>query len=611
LKKKREGPKSPERVRSPHKTDGLRGASNPGASDSRNSAECAAPEASRIPIRGDKEAEPGAPDDRLWYEKASLLKIAALAAALGVATWLLVPFLLPSKLPEDFPRLPDLGTVSPAVRAALQDADREARRRPGSAAAVGKLGMAYHANSFGEQAVGAYRIAARLAPGDYRWAHAQAVLAEENGNNQEQWRLLQQILRLQPRHALSLLKTADFHFKVDRLEEAAHYYEMAAGEPGKEVRLQAAFGLGRVAARRRDWAKVIEYAAPLSRAYPNLRPPYDLLEEAYEALGQPDKAAEARQGAALAGLKVVPPPDDPLSEELTGLCFSSTRLLKQAGVLSRTGRFDRAIEVARRAISVDSADADARSFLAQTLLSFYGDKPDAVEEALTQLGECLRLRPDDPTPLWTFTAEFTAMRRAGAAVERLHTLMLRHAGRPEAHLSLGLIADARGDTDNAVLQYEAALQYNPGDSVAHNMLGQLYDKAGKYSLAAAHFQKSIQLNPSNAVLHRNFGIALVQQENYSQAIKEFGEALRVNPYDTPTLISMGFAFLNLNRAGEAIPKFRDALRSRPDSAEGHYGLGFAFFAQGRPAEALPEVREALRLLPAFPEANALLQKLGQ
>jgi tetratricopeptide (TPR) repeat protein len=555
--------------------------------------------------------KPESRGDSRGYDRASLLKTGGLAAALGVATWLLVPLLLPMRLPKDFPNLPDLETANPDLRALLQNLDQEARRRPGSAEAVGKLGMAYHANLFGEKAARAYRIAARLAPGDYQWVYDQAFLEEENGNEERELKLLQQTLRLKPDHALALLKLADCFFKLDRLDEAARYYGMAASVPGKEVLLQATFGLGRVAARRQDWSKVIEYVAPLPRAYPYFLAAHELLQQAYAALGQADKAAEARGGAAVAELKTVPPAEDPLNEELTGLCYSSTRLLKQAGMLSRTGHPGRAIQVARRAALVDPTDPDVRNFIAITLLNSYGDTPEAIEQALTELGEYVRLRPGDLTPLWNFTSTFVKTPKTAAAVERLHVLLRQHANSADAHLSLGLVADAKGETAEAVSQYEAALKNDPNNSAAHNKLGQIFDRAGKYGEAVAHFQRSVQLDPLSPILRRNLGLALIQQGKYDQGVKEFGEVLRINPYDVPTLIGMGFALLNLKRIDEAIPKFRDVLRYKPDSPEGHYGLGFASFAQGRREDALPELREALRLRPDFPEAQALLHQLGQ
>ena len=548
-------------------------------------------------------------NDRGGYEKASLLKTGALAVALGVATWLLAPLLLPAKLPEDFPKAPDLHRLNPSHGELLRTADRDARRKPGSAEVVGKLGLAYHANLFLDQAARAYRIAGRLAPDDYQWVYCQAFLEEENGNEKEELRLLEQTLRLKPDHALAQLKLADWFFKLDRLDEAARYYEMASGVPGGTAVLQATFGLGRVAARRQDWKKVVEYIAPLSHDYPSLLPPYELLQQAYEALGQADNAAEAREGAALAARKAMPPPEDPLNGQLMDLCYSSTRLLKEAGLLSRIGYPERGIQLARRAAQADPTDPDVRAFIATTLLTYYGDKPEAIDEALTQIGEYLRLRPDDLAPLWTFTTDFFKTAKPAAAVERLDALLRPHANSADAHFSLGLVADAKGETAEAFSQYEAALRNKPNDYVICNKLGEVLDKAGKYDEAIAHFQRSLQLNPQIAAPRRNLGIALIQQGNYGQGMRELGELLRINPHDTDTYVVLGFALLSLRRIDEAIPRFREVLRYKPDSPEGHYGLGFAFSVQGRREDAVAELQQALRLRPDFPEAEALLRQL--
>jgi tetratricopeptide (TPR) repeat protein len=387
--------------------------------------------------------KPESPGHHRWYDTRPLLTTVALAAI----TWLLAPILLPVRLPEDFPKLPDLRAVNPGLRASLEGADREARRRLSSAEAVGKLGMAYHANLFLAQAAGAYRIAARLAPNDYHWAYCQAFLEEENGNEQEQVKSLQQTVRLKPDHVPALLRLADGEFKRDRLDEAARYYERAASAPDGRSSLQAAFGLGRVAGRRHEWNQVIEHVAPLARTYPFLQPPYELLVEAYEALGQADKAAEARQSITLSRSKVVPPPEDPLNDQLIGLSYNSTNLLKQAGLLSRFGYPDQAIQVARRAAEADAKDPDIRNFMARTLLTAYPNKPEAVDEALTQISECLRLRPDDPQPLWGVASAFFEAPKPPAAVEWLSALLVPcwcpagallvpFAGRADAHFFL-------------------------------------------------------------------------------------------------------------------------------------------------------------------------------
>ena len=493
----------------------------------------------------------------------------------------------------------------------VDDRDKEARRTPGSAEALGRLGMAYHANEYATQAASAYRIAARLAPGDSQWVYCQAVLLEEEGNEKEQFDLLQQTIRLKPDHVPALLKLADGSFKRDKLDEAAHYYGLAAGAPNRDSYLQATFGLGRVAARRQEWNRVVEYAAPLARSYPHVRPPYQLLQQAYEALGQTDKAAEVREAIRSGQFTDVPPPKDSVHDSLVALSRSSTRLLKEAGLLSRFGYPDRAIEVARRAADADPKDSDIRHFIARNLLLFHGDKPEAVDEALTQLGEGLRLKPDDRVPLWDFSATFFKTPKSRAAVERLRTLLEANANRPEAHLYLGHVADEQGRTDEAAAQYQASLRNDPNNGEVYNQLGLLSIKAEKLDAAIAYLQKAVQLDPTYTVYRFNLGVALLHSGKNGQALTELGQVLRLKPNDAPTHLYMGVALLESNRPGDAIVQFRETLRFQPDEAQAHYGLGCALSVQRKREDAVTELREALRLRPNYPEAQELLEQLGR
>lgn len=541
--------------------------------------------------------------------KASLLKTGALALGLGVATWLLAPLVLPAKLPADFPQTPDLRTVNPSMGELVRTADRDARRNPGSAEVVGKLGFVYHANLFLDQAASAYRIAARLAPGDYHWAYCQAFLAEENGNEKNELRFLQQTLRLKPDHVPALIKLADASFKLDRLDDAQRYYEAAARAPGGGAVLQANFGLARIAALRKDWSQAVAYSVPLSRAYPDLLPPYELLQQAYAAQGQASQAAQARQAMLSARTKVTPPLDDPLNGQLTELSYSSTRLLKQAGLMAHQGRPDRAIEIARRAAQAEPKDPDVRSFLAHTLITSYGNKPDAVNEALTQLGECLRLRPDDVVPLWMFVPDFFDTPKPPAAVEQLNALIRPYAGRADAHLYLGMVANARGDAAEAVSQYQAALKHDPGNAGIYNQLGVVLSKTGNIDQAIADLQRSVELNPADATARFNLGAVLLQRGKDAQGMKELNEVLRLKPDYASAHFCLAYAFLYEKRMDQAIARFREGLRYDPNDAEAHYGLGSALAAQRKPADAAAELRQALTLRPGYPEAQQLLEQL--
>jgi tetratricopeptide (TPR) repeat protein len=404
-----------------------------------------------------------------------------------------------------------------------------------------------------------------------------------------------------------LVKLGDWSFKVDQLDEAGRLYQAARGAAA----LQASFALGRVAERRREWKKVIEIIGALTGEYPQAAPPYELLRTAYAALGQADKAEDARQSAAAAEWKAIPPVDDPFLDQLMDLCHSATRLLKHAGLLSRTGYAERAIQVGRRAVEADPNDAGARDFLARTLLAFSSARPELLEEALAQLTECLRIKPADPVPLGGFATEFFKSPRPRPAVERLRSLLRGRSDIPGAHFLQGQAADALGEASEAAAEYQAALKESPNNSAIYNKLGLLAESSGQTGEALAHFRKALQINPLNTDARLNLAIELVQRSMVDQGIKELQELLRQNPHDAPAHFCLGFAFLSSRRIDEAIAQFSQGLRSQPRDPEARYGLALALAAKQRREEAVREVREALRLRPEYPAAQQLLRQLGQ
>jgi tetratricopeptide (TPR) repeat protein len=361
--------------------------------------------------------------------------------------------------------------------------------------------------------------------------------------------------------------------------------------------------------RKRDWNRVIEIIGPLTRSYPHAAPLYALLQEAYEGLGQAEKAGQARLSSGSAKWKSVPPFEDPFNEQLVGYSHSSTRLLKHAGLLSRAGLADRAIDAGRRAVQADPKDPDARNFLARTLLIFHPDKSQAVDEAMAHVTECLRLRPGDHVPLGGFADDFFKSPKQPAAVERLRALLRSHPDIPGIHLFLGEASDALGETLEAEAEYRAALRENPKDSAAYNKLGLVAEKQGKAAEASGHFRKAIQLNPENTAARLNLAIEVMQQGNYTQGLKELDDLLKINPHDAAAHFCMGFAFLSLNRTDEAIARFRHGLLYKPDDAEARFGLGSALAVQGKREEALAELRETLRLKPNHARARRMVEQL--
>jgi tetratricopeptide (TPR) repeat protein len=469
--------------------------------------------------------------------------------------------------------------------------------------------MVYHANQFYEQAERAYRIAARLSSDDYRWTYCQVLLEEERGREDAVLEFLQQTARTRPDYAPALQKLADSLFKRGKLDEAAQYYEQCVRAAGMGTGGQAFFGLGRIAAQRREWPRVVEYVAPPSREYPLIRPYHQLLLEAYEALGQKERAQEERSALLRPNLTAVPPVKDPLNEELLDLCCSSTRLLKQAGLLSRFSYADDVLRLARRAAEVEPEDADARYFLSIALLNTRGTDPNAVDEALRHLEEALRMKPDDPQSLQMAADLFFRRNKTESALERMRALLARQAASPYTRYYLGLATERQGRTREAADLYREAMKLNPDSAEAHCRLGLILAEEGSLDQAIHHFRKALQLKPASILAHYNFGVALEKQGRANQAVEQYEEVLRLDPDDFSAHMNLGVALGRSGRLEESERHFREAIRVRPEAPEAHYGLGCALAERNRVSESAAELRQALRLRPGYADARNRLEQI--
>jgi tetratricopeptide (TPR) repeat protein len=535
--------------------------------------------------------------------------IALLAVALGIGTWLVLRALGPASLPPDFPVRPDLSSANAALVKLIDGAEEQARAHPDSAPDVGRLGVVYHANQFYDEAEAAYTVASRLDPRDYQWLYYQALLAEERGQEKAQSSLLQQVLGLEPGCVPALQKQGDICLKQGNFDRAALYYQKARSAAGGQDSPQALFGAARIAQSRGDWAAVLESLEPLVRNYPHIRPAHQLLAEAYEAHGQAEKAAGERAILLEDNLTPLPPANDPLYQELIGVCCSSTRLLKEAGLLTRFGHWEQAIQVGRRAIEVEPGDSDAHHFLARTLLDSRGGDAEAVKEALAHLNEGLRLRPNDLLPLFYFATFFFKQEKTDVAVEELRSMLTRHPASAEAHYYLGVIASRRGRVEEAVEHYQDALRIDPRYAEPYDKFGSILMKQGQVDAAVTQFRKAVQLKPAFTRARCDLGVALEQQGKAGEAIRQYEEALRAKPNDGSAQMYLAIALLKSGKVQQATGHFRDAVRITPGDPEAHYGLGFALAVQRRIEDARKEFQEALRLRPDYAEAQQQLEKL--
>jgi len=165
--------------------------------------------------------------------------------------------------------------------------------------------------------------------------------------------------------------------------------------------------------------------------------------------------------------------------------------------------------------------------------------------------------------------------------ERMWNLVLKeqpHNSR--AYLNLGMFHLERGRKQDAIIQYEKALEFP---------------------------QEPLDV----AFLHANLAHLLLDKGEFDKAWKHFEEAMRASPDNEAFMVNFGIDLGRRGRIKEAEAVFRRALALNSNNGMIHYYLGRILELKGRIQEAKESYNEALKLKPGWREVENTLARLNR
>ncbi|HJP31476.1 MAG TPA: tetratricopeptide repeat protein [Candidatus Latescibacteria bacterium] len=137
----------------------------------------------------------------------------------------------------------------------------------------------------------------------------------------------------------------------------------------------------------------------------------------------------------------------------------------------------------------------------------------------------------------------------------------------------------------------------PDNCSARNNLGRAYFDRGQLDEAIAEFAAAVQLPHCDAQVYGNLGKALIEMGQVEQAGRYFEELLRVRPHFWRAHEGLGIVHLRQRRWAEAIAAFELCVDNGYHSADLYTNLGMALFQLDEPAAAARQMRQALALDP--------------
>jgi tetratricopeptide (TPR) repeat protein len=97
------------------------------------------------------------------------------------------------------------------------------------------------------------------------------------------------------------------------------------------------------------------------------------------------------------------------------------------------------------------------------------------------------------------------------------------------HNNLGMAYRTKNILDDAIREFQIALQLNPNLFQTHSNIASAYMAKGMSDKALRHFQTSLELMPYNAEAHFNIGLIYLAKGFVDKARKAFQMALQVKP----------------------------------------------------------------------------------
>ena len=150
------------------------------------------------------------------------------------------------------------------------------------------------------------------------------------------------------------------------------------------------------------------------------------------------------------------------------------------------------------------------------------------EEALELLERHRRLFPGDPQVVADIGRCLSGLRRYVAA-EPVLRQALEGLDTAETRYDLGLVLDRSGRLDEAVGEYERALDRNRNHVDSLNNLGIALARQGRIGRAVSLFERGVAVDPGHADLQANLGALYLAQGAREPARRAFRAALEIDP----------------------------------------------------------------------------------
>lgn len=216
-----------------------------------------------------------------------------------------------------------------------------------------------------------------------------------------------------------------------------------------------------------------------------------------------------------------------------------------------------------------------------------------------------------------------------AAILQYQKALELEPGSVQGHDQLGLLLlDERGDLDGAISQFMTALGIDPGCYSCQLHLNDAIDRrnskpseqitrgnqlysAGDFKRAAAAYRVALSIAPQDATAHNSLAWTLYKLGEVNEGLNEIDLALKYRPNDPELVNTLACLQFDKGDVDTAIATWKKAISlCKTPAAADLYGLAAAYMSKGETSTASKYFDQAIKTDAKYLEASFVRDKIG-
>lgn len=167
----------------------------------------------------------------------------------------------------------------------------------------------------------------------------------------------------------------------------------------------------------------------------------------------------------------------------------------------------------------------------------------------------------------------------------------------EIYNSRGVVYSSKGEYDRSILEYNKAIENDPGNALAYFNRGVIYYDKGENDRAILDYTKAIEINLKFHEAYYNRGIIYANKGEYDRAILDYTKAIEINPKYTDAYINRGGVYEDKGEYDQAIQDYTKIIEINPEYAGAYYNRGRAYYERDEYVRAIFDFKKAIEIDP--------------